>query len=51
MPPAGVIAICALGAITYLYAVQPIVHVVKKVSHVVCRVATAGHECAAKKKN
>ena len=50
MPTAGVIVVIALGAITYYYGVSPIVHVVKKVSHPVCRVATLGQKCKPKPK-
>ena len=46
MPPAGVIAVCALGAISYLYIGRPIAHVVKKASvktaHAVVHVVTVG---------
>jgi len=50
MPTGGVIVVCALGAITYLYGVRPIVHVVKKADHGICKVVTLGHKCKAQPK-
>jgi hypothetical protein len=45
VPPAGVLAVLALGAIGYLYVGRPVAHVVKKISHPVCHVVTLGKKC------
>lgn len=50
MPPAGIIAVLALGAIGFVYGVKPIVKVSKKVGHSVCRVVTVGQKCKPKVK-
>lgn len=42
MPPAGIIVVCALGAISYLYVGKPIVHAAKKTGHAIVHVVTFG---------
>ena len=38
MPPAGVLPVIALAAITYVYAAKPIAHGVKKAAHCIVHV-------------
>jgi hypothetical protein len=38
MPPAGILAVGALAAISYLYVARPIAHGVKKAAHAVVHV-------------